>query len=345
MTDADAFHRSLLTIDTHIDIPWPDQRGSDQLKSDKPDAGAPRERQVDLPKMRSGGLACGCFAAYTPQERRTPESRDAAFARAVGMLQAIRAMGAIDGARLAIGAGEIEAAHDAGLIAVVPAVENGFAIGTDLGRLKHLRALGARYLTLTHNGHNDLADSANPRKDLEDAPSEHEGLSALGRAAVGELNRLGMLVDVAHVSKAAMLQAAEISRTPVIATHSCVRALCDHPRNLDDEQLEVLRDVGGVVQITAVSAFLRPQGKPQSVSVADFADHIDYAVERIGIEHVGISSDFDGGGGFNGWRDAAETPNVTSELLRRGYGRREIVALWGGNFLRLLRAAEAVAEG
>jgi membrane dipeptidase len=344
MSDADAFHRSLLTIDTHIDIPWPDKPRDEQGGSDQGDAAPPRERQVDLPKMRSGGLACGCFAAYTPQVRRTPESRDAAFARAVAMLQAIRAMGQTEGARLATAAAQIEAAREAGLIAVVPAVENGFAIGTDLGRLAHVRALGARYLTLTHNGHNDLADSANPRKDLEDPPSEHDGLSALGRAAIGELNRLGMLVDVAHVSKTAMLQAAEISRTPVIATHSCVRALCDHPRNLDDEQLDALQNVGGVVQITAVAAFLRPQGKPQSVSVTDFADHIDYAVGRIGIEHVGISSDFDGGGGFSGWRDAAETPNVTNELLRRGYGRRQIAALWGGNFLRLLRAAEAAAD-
>jgi membrane dipeptidase len=344
MTDADAFHRSLLTIDTHIDIPWPDKPRDEQGGSDKGEVAAARERQVDLPKMRSGGLGCGCFAAYTPQTRRTPESRDAAFARAVAMLQAIRAMGGITGARFTTTAAEIEAARELGLIAVMPAVENGFAIGTQLDRLAQLRGLGARYLTLTHNGHNDLADSANPRKELEDPPAEHDGLSALGRAAVGELNRLGMLVDVAHVSKAAMLQAAAISRTPIVATHSCVRALCDHPRNLDDEQLDVLRDVGGVIQITAVPAFLRPQGKPQSVSVTDFADHIDYAVGRIGVEHVGISSDFDGGGGFSGWRDASETPNVTGELLRRGYGRREIAALWGGNFLRLLRAAEAAAE-
>jgi membrane dipeptidase len=129
-----------------------------------------------------------------------------------------------------------------------------------------------------------------------------------------------------------------------VSTHSCIRALCNHPRNLDDEQLDAIRDVGGVVQITAVAAFLRPDAKPEAVTVADFTDHIDYAVRRIGIEHVGISSDFDGGGGFSGWHDASESANLTVELLRRGYDRQEIAALWGGNFLRVLRKAEELAD-
>jgi membrane dipeptidase len=223
-------------------------------------------------------------------------------------------------------------------------VENGFAMGQDLSRLAAFRALGARYLTLTHNGHNALADSCNPRKDLGDAAAEHGGLSALGRAAIAELNRLGMLIDVAHVSRDTMLQAAVVSRTPVVSTHSCMRALCDHPRNLDDAQLDVLRDVGGVVQVTAVSAFLRADAKPEAVTVADFADHIDYAVKRIGIGHVGISSDFDGGGWFSGWQNAGDSANLTVELLRRGYDRQEIAALWGGNFLRVMRIAEERAD-
>ncbi|HET7880149.1 MAG TPA: membrane dipeptidase, partial [Acetobacteraceae bacterium] len=163
-------------------------------------------------------------------------------------------------------------------------------------------------------------------------------------AAIAELNRLGMLVDVAHVSRDTMLQAAELSRTPVLSTHSCIRTLCDNPRNMDDAQLDALRDVGGVIQITAVASFLKQDAKPEAVTVADFADHVDYAVRRIGLQHVGISSDFDGGGGFSGWHDASESANITAELHRRGYDRQAIAALWGGNFLRLLRIAEEKAE-
>jgi membrane dipeptidase len=331
--DPIALHRGLLTLDTHIDIPWPTG----------PDPFLDGPRRVDLPKMRRGGLAAGCFAAYVPQAARTPENEAAAFERAVGMLHAIRAMGRGENgmaARVAVTVDEISACKRNRVLAIIPAVENGFAMGHDLSRLARFRGLGARYLTLTHNGHNALADSCNPRTDLGDAPTEHGGVSPLGRAAIAELNRLGMLVDVAHVSRDAMLQAAGVSRTPIVSTHSCIRALCDNPRNMDDGQLDALRDVGGVVQITAVAAFLRPDGKPESVTVADFADHVDYAVRRIGIGHVGISSDFDGGGGFTGWHDAGESASITVELLRRGYDRQEIAALWGGNFLRVLRIAE-----
>lgn len=334
--DALALHSALLTIDTHIDIPWP--TGPDPFTDSK--------RCVDLPKMQRGGLAAGCFAAYVPQIQRSPTTEDAAYARACAMLTAIAAMGRSEAgltARLTQTAAEIEAAKRDGVLAIIPAVENGFAIGADLGRIAVLRRLGARYLTLTHNGHNALADSCNPRRDLGDRDTEHGGLSALGRGAITELNRVGMVVDVAHVSRDAMLQAAEASRTPIISTHSCVSALCDHPRNMMDWQLDVLRDVKGVIQITAVAAFLRPNGKPEDVTVADFADHVDHAVNRIGIEHVGISSDFDGGGGFRDWRSAAECANVTAELVRRGYDRAALAKLWGGNFLRVLRIAEDAA--
>jgi membrane dipeptidase len=144
-----------------------------------------------------------------------------------------------------------------------------------------------------------------------------------------------------------MMQAAEVSRVPIVATHSCCRALCDHPRNLDDEQLDRLRATGGLVQITALDAFLRaaPPGGHSPATVKDLVDHVDHAVARIGIDHVGLSSDFDGGGGIPGWRDASETMNVTAELHRRGYGAREIDLLWSGNFRRLLRLAERAARG
>ena len=331
-----ALHRSLTTVDAHIDIPWPTG----------PDPFLDGTRRVDLPKMRRGGVATGFFAAYVPQLRRDPASEAVAFERAVAMLTAIRGMGRSEGdmvARVSETAEDIVRAKQDGVLSIALAVENGFAIGTDLSRLARLRELGARYLTLTHNGHNALADSAIPRPDLDDAPSEHGGLSELGRAAIGELNRLGMLVDVAHVSRDAMLQAARISRTPVVSTHSCVRALCDHRRNMDDAQLFALRDTGGVIQITAMPAFLRSGGHADRVTVADFVDHIDYAVQRIGVAHVGIGSDFDGGGGISGWQNAGDSANLTVELVARGYAEEEIACLWGENFLRVLRIAEHAA--
>jgi membrane dipeptidase len=339
MTDTNpaALHEQILTLDTHIDIPWP--------HGPTPFERGPRH--VDLPKMREGSLNVGFFAAYVPQQRRTAENEQAAYDRAIAMLHAIRGMGSSRNditARVAVTVDEIMAIKRDGVLGIVPCVENGFSIGTDLSRLAEFRALGARYLTITHNGHNALADAAIARPDLGDGPTEHGGLSALGRDAIGALNRLGMLVDVSHISRDAMLQAAAVSRTPIVATHSCIRALCDHPRNMDDEQLDVLRDVGGVIQITAVSAFLRPKAKPEQVTPADFADHVDYAVKRIGLDHVGISSDFDGGGWFSGWKDASESPNITAELIKRGYDQGALAALWGGNFLRALRRAEEIAD-
>lgn len=337
--DAAALHATLLALDTHIDIPWP--AGPDFF------ADSPRDqtgRRVDLPKMRAGGMKAGCFAAYVPQGPRTPEGWEAAGSRALVMLDAINAMGHDGGTRVASTADEIEAAHRDGATVIIPAVENGHAMGDDLGMLAAFRAKGARYLTLTHNGHNALADSSNPRKDLGDAETLHGGLSELGRAAVHELNRLGMLVDISHVSAQGALQAAMLSRTPVLATHSCVRALCDVPRNVDDLMLDALRDCEGMVNITAVPSFVRPGGRGDGVTVSDYVDHIDYVVKRCGLAHVGISSDFDGGGGFSGWRDASESGNLTAELVQRGYGAAEIAALWGGNFLRLLRRAEEVAD-
>jgi membrane dipeptidase len=263
------------------------------------------------------------------------------------MLAAINAMGTTRHgitAKICATADAIEAANAEHALAVVPCVENGHAIGQDLSLLGKLRAQGVIYITLTHNGHNLLADSANPRRDLGDHETLHGGLSGLGREAVAEMNRQGIMVDVSHLSRQSMLQVLQISRAPVVATHSCASALCDHPRNLDDMQLDALRDTEGVVQITAMPPFLRSKGRSDNVGVTDFVDHVDYVVKRIGLAHCGISSDFDGGGAITGWKDASESANITAELVRRGYGHAEIAALWGGNFLRVMRAAARVAE-
>ena len=331
-----ALHQALVTLDTHIDIPWPTG----------PDAFQDGARRVDLPKMIRGGLSAGCFVAYVPQAARTVAAEDAAYARAIAMLDHINRMGRTEAgitARVARTADQIEAAKRDGVLAIVPCVENGFAVGADLSRIRQFRARGAIYLTITHNGHNALADSCNPRRDLGDRDAEHGGLSSLGKAAVKELNRVGMIVDVAHTSRDTMLQASEESRTPIVSTHSCVSALCDHARNMANWQLDVIRQVKGVIQITAVSAFLKANAKPEEVTVADFADHVDYAVTRIGIDYVGISSDFDGGGWFKGWANAGESANVTAELVRRGYDHGALAKLWGGNFMRVMRVVEAFA--
>jgi membrane dipeptidase len=328
---APPLHADLLVLDSHIDIPWPPETGGAFLDETR--------RAVDLPKMRRGGVSAGCFAAFVPQGALDAAGHDAAWGRAEAMLRAIAAMGGEQA--LTCGSSEaVEEARRRRVPAVIPCLENGYAIGQDLSRLATLRALGCVYVTIVHNGHNLLADSAVPRQDLGDPPERHGGLSDLGRAAIAEMNRVGLMIDVAHISRAAMIQAAAVSRTPVLSTHSCARALSDHPRNLDDAQLDVLHDVGGVVQITAVPAFVRRGVRAEQVSVRDVADHIDHAVRRIGIHHVGIGSDFDGGGGVQGWRDAADSPNLTAELLRRGYDARAIGLLWGGNFLRVWRDVE-----
>lgn len=331
----DPVHTATLTLDTHVDIRWPNP----------PDPLADGPMRVDFPKMARGGLRGAVFIAYVGQGRRDAAGHAEAAARAEAMLRHIR--GRADGAarRFCATPAALEAAHAAGAQAVLSAVENGYAMGHDLGAPARWRALGACYLTLTHDGHNDLADSARPQPRLGDAPVEHGGLSALGVQAVAALNAAGMLVDVSHVAKAGMLRAAEVSRSPIVATHTACRALCDHPRGLDDEQLDALMAVGGLAQITAVPAFLRkvPEGAKNPASVEDLADHVDHAVRRIGIAHVGLSSDFDGGGGVVGWQSAAESPGLTAALRARGYGAREIGLLWSGNFLRIWQEALSLA--
>ncbi len=329
---------TLPTLDTHIDIRWPNP----------PDPAGDTSLRVDFPKMLRGGLRSAVFIAYLPQGKRDAEGHAAAAERADAMLRHIRDRADGKLRKFCTTSTELEAvfASETGL-AVLSAVENGYAMGRDLSAPARWKALGACYLTLTHNGHNEIADSAIPRPELGDGLVEHGGLSDFGREAIQALNQAGVMVDVSHVAKPAMLQAAAISRSPVLATHACCKALCDHPRNLDDEQLDALRQVGGLVQVTAVMSFLRktgPNGRHMA-TVQDMADHVDHAVRRIGIEHVGLSSDFDGGGGVQGWKDASETPGLTQTLRARGYDEAALRLLWSGNFLRVWKRAEALAGG
>ena len=379
---AKAIHERVLSVDTHDDIPF-------NFATPEVDPGIWGERQVTIPKMVEGGLDAGFFIVYVGQTERTPETYEQAKADAMTKFEAIHRMTDEmypDRIELAYTADDFARIKSDGKSIAAIGIENGFVIGKDLSLIEAYYDLGARYMTLAHGGHNDIADSATPRENLDTEEEEHGGLSSFGEEVVAEMNRVGMLVDVSHISKNAMLHAVRVSRAPVIGSHSSVRALRDHPRNMDDEQLLALRENGGVIQIVALGNYVKApleekqdalttlfeeygmaggrigfgdlsdeqvvevRGKMAEINekwpgpnVSDFIDHIDYAVEKIGVEHVGISSDFDGGGGIVGWNDASETLNVTVELVRRGYTEDQIEMLWGGNTLRILREAENVA--
>lgn len=378
---ARAIHQSVITIDTHDDIP-------SNFATEEVDPGVRGDRQVDLPKMREGGLDAAFFVVYVGQGERTPEGYEAAKAAARAKFDAIHRMTDEmypDQIELAYSADDVVRIHGEGKLVACIGIENGYAIGRDLGMLEEYHGLGARYLGLTHNGHNDICDSANPSPRLGDEEEEHGGASEFGAQVIEEVNRLGIMVDVSHTSRQCMLDAARLSRAPIIASHSSARALMDVARNLDDEQLLAIKENGGVAQMVALGSFVKedPPEKEAAIqalrqemglgegyagwrtmseeqraqfrarmreieerwpiTVADFVDHIDHAVQLIGIDHVGISSDFDGGGGVQGWNNASETFNVTVELVRRGYSEEEIRKLWGGNLLRVWREVERVA--
>lgn len=332
----------LLMIDTHIDIPW-EEKTAEGLPSwamqDQADiAMRETERRFTLPKAEAGGLGAACLAAYTPQGPLDEAGHEAAWRRVQAMLEAMREMVPLyvpGRAVLCRTAQEVRQTAEDGKVALVPVMENGYPLADDPSRIGYLaRYHGVRYMTLTHNGHNLLADSAVVRQGPEEA---HGGLSALGREVIGEMNRHGVLVDVSHASRRTMMQAVECSTVPVFASHSCARALCDHPRNLDDRQLDALKASGGLIQITAMGPFLRRGG---GGTLTDFVEHALYVIRRIGVEHVGISSDFDGGGGIEGWQDASETHHLRAALEQTGLDETEIRAVCGGNMLRLMEKAE-----
>ncbi len=340
---ARGIHERVLTVDTHDDIP-PD------FATAEVDPGVRDDRQVNLPKMREGGLDVAFFVVYVGQGENTLAGFAEAYEQAITKFDAIHRMTDEmypDQIGLAYTSADVERIHAEGKLVAAIGIENGWPVGEDLGNLEEFHARGGRYITLAHNGHNQIADSAQPR---DDEPAElHGGLSEFGLEVVAEMNRVGIMIDVSHISKNAMMQAAAQSAAPVIASHSSCRQLCDVSRNMDDEQLGALRDNGGVIQIVAVGDFLKQSAETETdagtvaASVADLVDHIDHAVNLIGIDHVGISSDFDGGGGIVGWADASQTPNVTRELVERGYSEEDIAKLWGGNLLRVWRQTEAVA--
>jgi membrane dipeptidase len=380
--EAADIHARLLTIDTHIDIP-------EDYATPASDPGKKGDMQVDLPKMREGGLDAGFFIVYVAQGPMTPAGYAGAYRAAVRKFDAIhrQAEQYPDQIELATRADDVPRIVRHGKLAACIGVENLYSAGSDTSRIREFYQRGARYMSLTHAGDNEFADSANAEGKLDEAsPEIHHGLTAMGRAAIAEMNRLGVMVDVSHSSEQTTLQAIAASRAPVIASHSALRALNDIPRNLSDKALQALAAKGGVAQIVAFDNYLKmPSPEKRAAvkalreelhlttpaawkamtpalratymerlkelhrkygraSVSDLADHIDHAVKLVGIDHVGIASDFGGGGGIEGWDDASQTANVTRELLKHGYSEDDLAKLWGGNLLRVWRAVEDAAR-
>ena len=395
---AKKIHAKVITIDTHNDIDTKNFTDAVNYTQNLP-------TQVNIPKMREGGLDVSWMVVYTGQGELTEEGYKKAYQNAIDKFEAIHRLTekiAPQQIGLALTSADVRRLHKQGKLAAMIGVENAYPVGTDISRIKDFAACGARYMSLAHNGHSQLADSNTGERDNKWL---HNGLSEMGKQAIAEMNKWGIIVDISHPSKQANIQAMQLSKAPVIASHSSARALCDHSRNLDDEQLALIKQNGGVVQTVAfrnyvnkekselrakmtneilkelaakenfkllepadaaklseserdeyrtkVTAF-RLKSRPTinerlktsapDVNVSDFVNHIDYLVKKIGIEHVGISSDFDGGGGIEGWDNAAETFNVTLELVRRGYTEKQIGMMWSGNLLRVLDEVQKVAK-
>ena len=320
-------HKGMLTIDSHCDTPMLSDTGYSLCRRDD-------VALVDIHKMSEGLLDATTMVAYIPQGARDDESLKQAREKAEKLLDWVvsEVSGNVPYISLCSTPCELYGLKAQGKRAIMLGVENGYAIGRDLSNIERLRQKGVVYMTLCHNGDNDICDSARGN-------AEHGGLSALGREAVCEMNRIGMMIDLSHAAESTFWQVLECSRKPVVCSHSSCRALCDHPRNLTDEQMRALAAKGGVVQVTMYSGFLRKDGE---ATLDDFLCHLQHAIDVAGIDHVGIGTDFDGDGKVVGCSSASQLRNVTRELLRRGFSEADIEKIWGGNWLRVMKQVQAV---
>ncbi len=392
---AQAIHDRVLVLDTHVDISVTNFTADKNYTEDL-------GNQVNLPTMEAGGLDVAWFIVYTGQGALTPEGYDKAYENAISKFDAIHRLTkeiAPERIGLAVSSAEAKELHASGKKIAMIGVENAYPLGTDISRVKEFYDRGARYMSLSHNGHSQFCDSNTGEKD---SLWVDKGVSDLGKLVIKEMNKWGIMIDVSHPSKQSIKDMITLSKAPIIASHSSARALCNHSRNLDDEQLEWMKSNGGVVQTVAFSSYVSSEKHsahaaalsekvialakerglemkswdeirkleaterdrymktyramseeaasmmsdedPKPVDVADYVDHIDYLVKKMGLDHVGISSDFDGGGGIYGWNDASETLNVTAELVKRGYTEAQIAQLWSGNLLRVLDDVAAIAK-
>ena len=395
---ARAIHDRVITIDTHNDINPSNFSAERNYTMDL-------NTQVNIPKMESGGLDVSWMIVYVGQGPLNPDGYANAYDTAIAKFEAIHRLAeeiAPEQIEIAYTSEDVRRIAASGKKVAMIGIENAYPIGLDLSNIRKFQERGGRYMSLAHNGHNQLSDSnTGERDDIW----MHNGLSDLGKQAVAEMNRWGIMVDISHPSKEAIMQMIELSKAPVMASHSSARSLNDVSRNLDDEQLKAVQANGGVVQTVAFSSYVDSDKNTRNrealtalqqevaselgielldrsamrsmsaeerssyatkmeavneltepriseevnsdappVDVADFVNHIDYLVDLIGIDHVGISSDFDGGGGVEGWNDASETFAVTLELVQRGYTEADIAKLWGENLLRVLDEVQRIAS-
>ena len=325
----------IITIDTHIDI-------NVENFTDSLNYTMNTDTQFNLPNMMEGELDVAWLVVYTAQGELNEEGYKAAYENAISKFDAIDRLVNVyapDQVELALSSQDVSRILAEGKKVIMIGVENAYSMGLDTSNVEEFWKKGARYVSLTHNGHNQFSDSNTGEFD---GTTLHNGLSDLGKEVIELFNYYGIMIDISHPSKEAIRQMTELSKAPIIASHSSARALRDHPRNVDDEQLNWIKENGGVIQTTALGFFLTDREDPPA-NMDDFMDHIDHMVEKIGIDHVGISSDFDGGGGIVGWEDASETMNVTTALRERGYSESEIAKLWGGNLLRVLDEVQEIA--
>ena len=377
---AERIHEKIVSIDTHTDTPLNFlDSGFDIGKWN--DFEETRSR-VDFPRMKAGKLDAVFMAVFIGQGERSEEGNLKAKNRALNIFNALHEKINLypDQAEIAYKADDVYRIKKTGKSTVYIGVENGYPVGKNIENIKEFYNFGARYITLCHTSNNDICDSSTDEKG-----PEFNGLSVFGEEVVKEMNRLGMIIDVSHISDSAYYDVLRISESPIIASHSSIRAICDNPRNFDDDMLYALKENRGVIQICIYSDYIktplpyperdtafkslrikwnnyqdlsekeyqqasiewRALGKKypkELATIAEAVDHIDYVVNTIGIDYVGIGTDFDGGGGLIDCKDASEMKNITIELLKRGYNKEEIKKIWGENFLRVFREVQNNAE-
>ena len=327
--EAKRLHQRILTLDTHCDTPMFFGQGINFATRDK-------KIKVDLHKMTEGRQDATIMVAYIPQKERTDEALLAATAKADRLLNEIEKMVAENctAVDIAYTPSDLYRLKAEGKKAIMLGIENGYAIGKDIKNVERFRKRGIVYMTLCHNGNNDICGSARYN-------DENLGVSAFGEEVIREMNRTGMMIDLSHSGERSFYDTLEISQVPVVCSHSSCRSLCDHPRNLTDEQIKAITRKGGVIQVCLYSGFLRSD---REANILDAIEHLNHIVNLAGTDHVGIGTDFDGDGGIIGCNDSSELINFTRRLMKERYNEEDIRRIWGGNFLRVMEEVQKHSE-